>query len=971
MLKREGVIRDWHDRQITARQEWDGEIDEHLNSARVILLLASPDFLASKYCYDIEVRRAMERHEAGEARVIPVILRPCEWQSAPFGKLQALPTGAIPITRWPDRDEAFLSVTQGIHRAVEELLSLREGLVKNGGELERRPPLSLIPRPPVIGFVSRRDLQGRDIVARLKEELAPGRTQLVTLSGPGGIGKTTLAAEAARELQGAYENRIVWSSADGRADFSFLSLLDDIATQLGHAELRTLAPAEKEEQVRAVAAGALVVLDNYETVAEAEQKRIEAWFKGTQCSALFTSRPRVPDTVFVPVSAMSREEAAEFLEKLTAQTQDPRLFTPKVRERVYETAEANPYVMQWVAAQIDDAKEPATVLKELAEGEGDAAERVFARSFDLPRLGDDGRAVLLALSLFAPSASREALAQVAGFGDDWTMRLDEAVKNLHALWLVKGLNGYRRLAVEGLTRSLARARLSKDPRADEFRRRFVAYFLRYAEERKESTPENYDTLEVEKDNLLGAAETSYASGEWYGLMGMAYVLARPVDGMLSVRGYWDEAVRLGELAFQAARAAKDEASIAGLSHNLAVMYANRGELAEARRLYGESLDIAKRLGNRRSIASTLHNLAAVALDSGDLDEAKNLYIESLSINKESGDQSGIAATMHQLGLLAQTQGDLKEAQRLYSESLEVSKRLGDRSGAATTLHNLGIIAQREGRLEEARRLYNESLNVDKKLGNQYGIAVTLHNLGMLAQREGTLEDARRLYEESLGIKQRLGDQLGIAATLRNLAAITQQSGDVKEAQRLLSESLAIEERAHRSGSTGGYLQSAGDVEAGQLELDHLRAINLMHAGSWREARDILQTNRERYKAIKDQRGFAETLLALAQTEHAIGDLENARWTYKDALDLFSNLDERLAAVTAGYLARLELQTGLVKDALTHLRQAEDYFKKVDNAENLKIIRQLIGAAEEIANQQSDYEAKTSVFMKKHRPRKSK
>ena len=170
--------------------------------------------------------------------------------------------------------------------------------------------------------------------------------------------------------------------------------------------MRTLAPAEKEEQVRAVASGALVVLDNYETVAEAERARVEAWFKRTRCSALFTSRPRVPDTVFVPVSAMSREEAAEFLEKLTAQTQDPQLFTPEVRDQVFGTAEANPYVMQWVVAQIDDAKEPATVFEELAGGVGDAAVRVFARSLTTAN-GKDGR-ILFSPLLIRSGASREA-----------------------------------------------------------------------------------------------------------------------------------------------------------------------------------------------------------------------------------------------------------------------------------------------------------------------------------------------------------------------------------------------------------------------------------------------------------------------------------------------------------------------------------------------------------------------------------
>ena len=754
MLKNEGVIRGWHGRQITPGQEWDGKIDEHLNSAGIILLLASPTFLASRYCYDIEVARAMERHEAGEARVIPIILRPCEWQHAPFSKLQALPTGTIPITRWPDRDEAFLNVTQGIRRAVEEMLFTRAARADKDEEQEGSLPPSLIPRPPVIGFVARRDAQGRNIVERLKEELAPGRTPLVTLSGPGGIGKTTLAAEAARVLQAAYGGRVVWSSADGRADFTLLSLLDDIATQLGRAELRTLAPAEKAEQVRALVADALVVLDNYETVAEAEQRRIEAWFKRTQCSALFTSRPRVPDTTFVPVSAMSREEATEFLERLAAQTQDPGLFTPEVCERIYQTAEANPFVMQWVVGQTDLAQEPGAVLEELQHGEGDAAEHIFDRSFELPLLGEDGRDALLALSLFAPSATPDALAAVAGFDDAGRVR--EAVGNLRRLWLVKGVDGNRRLAVEGLMRTLAAARLSKDPRADEFRRRFVAYFLRYAEARREPAPENYDALEGEKDNLLGAAEVAFASGDRERVVRMAFALATGDTGMLFVRGYWDETVKLGEQALQAARSSHDEAPIARLSHNLAVMYQERGELTEARRLYDESLKTEKRLGDESGVATTLHQLGKLAQEQGEFEEARRLYDESLVIKKQLGNQGGIASTLNELGRLAREQGEFEEARRLYDESLEINKRFGNQGGIAITLHQLAVLAQNRGELEEARRLYDESLGIKKRLGDQGGVAITLHQLGRLAEDEGDKEGAARLFRESLSIFERLG-----------------------------------------------------------------------------------------------------------------------------------------------------------------------------------------------------------------------
>ena len=89
-LKRQSVISLWHDRSISAGNEWAGQIDQHINSAQIILLLVSADFLSSDYCYDIELSRALERHKAGEATVIPIILRPVDWRGSPFSKLQAL-----------------------------------------------------------------------------------------------------------------------------------------------------------------------------------------------------------------------------------------------------------------------------------------------------------------------------------------------------------------------------------------------------------------------------------------------------------------------------------------------------------------------------------------------------------------------------------------------------------------------------------------------------------------------------------------------------------------------------------------------------------------------------------------------------------------------------------------------------------------------------------------------------------------
>ncbi len=121
-MQRQGLIVVWHDRDITAGTEWELEINQRLNEAEIILLLISPDFMDSDYCYGKEMKRAIERHERGEARVIPVILRSVYWQSTPFHKLQALPIDSNPVKSWLDEDVAFFNVAEGIREVVELLL---------------------------------------------------------------------------------------------------------------------------------------------------------------------------------------------------------------------------------------------------------------------------------------------------------------------------------------------------------------------------------------------------------------------------------------------------------------------------------------------------------------------------------------------------------------------------------------------------------------------------------------------------------------------------------------------------------------------------------------------------------------------------------------------------------------------------------------------------------------------------------
>ena len=139
ILERKGVIATWHDFMIIAGDEFDTVIHKHLDNASIVLLLVSPDFLDSEYCYTIEMKRALERHRAGECRVIPVIIRPCSWRDTPLGDLHALPTNGKAITTWRSKDVAFQDVYKGIKTAVEKITGTESEAEKSRGELSKFP----------------------------------------------------------------------------------------------------------------------------------------------------------------------------------------------------------------------------------------------------------------------------------------------------------------------------------------------------------------------------------------------------------------------------------------------------------------------------------------------------------------------------------------------------------------------------------------------------------------------------------------------------------------------------------------------------------------------------------------------------------------------------------------------------------------------------------------------------------------
>jgi hypothetical protein len=248
VLVNQGIISQWHDGLLQAGERWNDEIVRRLNSSRVILLLISPDFLTSLYINEVEIEHASRRYQAGEVKVIPVLVRKAHgWEQTAFGEiklgsLQALPNKKKFISSWKNRDDAFAEIAAGIQSAIER-----------DGPNTKKLPARLAPRPSAVptshqtDYVRRHDEKGRDILEQLKAALAPGKKGLFALWGKGGIGKTRISAEAATALAEQFRARIVWASAEKRTDFTFSTLLDEIGKQLGEPDVLKLAQGPKEQ----------------------------------------------------------------------------------------------------------------------------------------------------------------------------------------------------------------------------------------------------------------------------------------------------------------------------------------------------------------------------------------------------------------------------------------------------------------------------------------------------------------------------------------------------------------------------------------------------------------------------------------------------------------------------------------------------------------------------------------------------
>jgi WD40 repeat protein len=425
ILKRLRVIETWHDRNIDAGEEWKTSIDENLNTANIILLLISSDFLSSDYCYEKEMKRALERYEKEGTEVIPVILRPCHnWQSAPFGKLQALPKDAKPITKWSNIDEAFTNVAAGISRVVTKLN--QAGPQSSTGALtaQLRPAPFMAPSLPD-DFVNRPDVV-EPLIAYLLDKKREGAIAITAaLRGAGGYGKTTLAMRICDDprIWQAFSDGILWvtiSENPGDLTNRFVKLVHELSGE--HPVFSNV--DEAIDRLRELTQGRalLLVIDDVW-----REEHLRPFLQGTpHCAHLITSR--IHETLPLKakkfdVEAMPPNEAVNLL-RTELETTDEldeelraladrlwrwpfllKLVNAKLRDRVQDEKLQQPLIeaLRYVNQALDkhgpiafDAKDSNARHKAVAktltlsfEGLGDARSRydalvIFPENLNIP-----------------------------------------------------------------------------------------------------------------------------------------------------------------------------------------------------------------------------------------------------------------------------------------------------------------------------------------------------------------------------------------------------------------------------------------------------------------------------------------------------------------------------------------------------------------------------------------------------------
>jgi tetratricopeptide (TPR) repeat protein len=696
-LQRQNVITSWHAHKISAGKDVAQEIDTHLQTAQLILLLVSADFIASEYYWNVEVKRAMERHDRGDARVIPLLLRPCDWQGLPFARLQVLPANAKPITSWPNVDEAFVQVMAGLRLVIEDLrkqlLLVRSSLL----------PLLYVPYERNLLFTGREAL-----LNHLSQSLRAGKTTAQAITGLGGIGKTQTALEYAYRYQNDYDT-ILWVKAD-----SSETLLADLVSV---AHLLHLPERTEQETARIVNAVKgwlhshqrwLLILDNADDLAVLNTL-LPLPSKG---HILLTTRSQATGRLAqqVDIEDMGPEEGALFLLRrakllgIDEPLETASVADQKAAKALVQRLGGLPLALDQAGAFIEETEcglegylklfdqRQEELLKKRGKWATDHPDSVgttWSLSFERVEQANPAAAELLRLCAFLdPDAISEEIItkgasklgpRLRSLASD-PLHLNEAIGHLLTYSLVRRQPD-QTLSMHRLVQVILKATMDKQTK-----RRWAERAVRAVES---AFPE------VDYENWLRCQH----------YLPHAYACANLIE-------QWD-------LTFPEATA---------LLMQTGSYLLDSAQYAQAGPLFQQALAIRERLlGDHLDTAGTLDRLATLQQDQGRYEQAEPLFQRALTIRERLlGDHLDTAVGLNNLALLYNYQGRYEEAEPLFQRALAIDERLlGEHPSTATSLTNLASLYRDQGRYEEAEPLFQRARAIRER--RQQSVATPSHN----------------------------------------------------------------------------------------------------------------------------------------------------------------------------------------------------------------------------------------------------
>jgi predicted ATPase/serine/threonine protein kinase len=719
---------------------------------------------------------------------------------------------------------------------ARDLAALRDHLSEPASESgEARPSNLPVQRTPFVG----REKE----TAAAKELLLRKAVRLLTITGPGGIGKTRLALQVASGMLDAFPRGIYFVSLAAVNDAGLVASV--IAQTLGLRESGGQPSFDilKEYLQNSLRAPMLLLLDNFEHLLTAAPMLAQLLAVGPNLKVLVTSRAAlhvygeyefpvpsltVPDSqALPPVEALSQYSAvALFIQRAVAVRPDFEL----TKENAAAVAEicarldGLPLAIELAAARVKLLSlsamraRLASRLQLLTGGARDLPARqqtlraAIDWSYDL--LNPAEQNLFKRLSVFVGGCTLEAAEAVCNIKNDLGLDLLDGMASMVDESLIQQLEpaeGESRFVMLETIREYALEKLEEGGDYIRSKRAHAAYYLVLAEEEASAdsgsgNTEWLDRFEIEHDNFRAALEWLTESGdpEWGLRLGAA--LFR----------FWETREYLAEGRERLVKLLKRETAAARTKSRARTLFAagvlagGQGDYAAADTLIGESLQIARELEDKRSIAISLNALAVHARDQGNLDRSRLLFEETLGLWREVADPLAIARSVSNLANVVRLQGDYTRARSLYEECLSIFGDLGDRTGIAWSLNYEGDVARDQGDTAAARSLYERSLAAFREVGDRWGIAGSLADLGNLARDLGDFAAAHPLYCESIKIFQELTHKRGIARLLEGFACLAAAESQPERALRLAGAAAALRQ------SLGAPLTPAEHAKLGRI-----------------------------------------------------------------------------------------------------------------------------------------------------------